>query len=88
MAYVLAIMTGLRREEIIGLKWSDIDWDKEILTVSRSLDYRKINNGGPRVPVFDEVKTHRSKRPIELSSVTIEALKSQRAWQAEEKLML
>ena len=30
-AYVLALHTGLRRGEIIGLKWDDIDLEKKVL---------------------------------------------------------
>ena len=36
--YVLAIHTGLRRSEILGLKWTDVDLEAGVLSVQRSLD--------------------------------------------------
>lgn len=86
IAFALAILTGLRQEEILGLKWSDVDWEHEIMQISRSMNYRKLTPEGKRVPVFEDVKTHRSKRPIQLSSVTIDVLKQHRSWQVQERL--
>lgn len=34
-AYFLAIMTGMRQGEILGLQWSDIDWENGRPPVSR-----------------------------------------------------
>ncbi|MFD1929602.1 tyrosine-type recombinase/integrase [Sporosarcina siberiensis] len=39
LTFLLAIYTGMRRWEILGLKWSDIDFDKEVIQVNRSLAY-------------------------------------------------
>ena len=36
--YVVAIHTGLRRSELLGLKWTDVDLDAGILSVQRSLE--------------------------------------------------
>jgi integrase len=36
--YVLAIQTGMRRGELLGLKWDDIDFDTPNVRVRRSLD--------------------------------------------------
>jgi integrase len=36
--YLLAIHTGLRQGELLGLKWSDINLDADTLSVQRSLD--------------------------------------------------
>jgi integrase len=35
--YVLAISTGLRRGELLGLKWVDVDLDRGVLSVQRAL---------------------------------------------------
>ncbi|KYD29359.1 site-specific integrase [Parageobacillus toebii] len=37
ITFLLAIYTGMRRGEILGLKWSDIDFDKKVIHVNRSL---------------------------------------------------
>lgn len=33
----LAVTTGMRRGELVGLMWDDIDFDKQIITISRSV---------------------------------------------------
>ena len=33
----VALFTGLRRGEIVGLKWKDVDFDKRLLSVKRSI---------------------------------------------------
>lgn len=38
MAYLLAATLGLRRGEICGLSWGDIDWEKHIVDISHSFD--------------------------------------------------
>ena len=38
--YRFLLQTGLRTGEMIGLKWSDIDFEKRTLTVNRSMEYR------------------------------------------------
>jgi len=35
--YKLAITTGMRKGEILGLKWEDFDWDRRTLTIKRQL---------------------------------------------------
>jgi len=35
--YYLAVTTGLRQSELLGLKWSDLDWVKKTFTVQRQL---------------------------------------------------
>jgi integrase len=43
---IAALNTGMRRGEILGLKWSDIDWDNNLITIiqtnSKSKKQRKI----------------------------------------------
>ena len=39
--YYLAIATGMRQGELLGLKWADLDWEKGELTVSRQLTKKK-----------------------------------------------
>lgn len=37
LTFLLAIYTRMRRGEILGLKWSDIDFNKKVIQISRSL---------------------------------------------------
>lgn len=38
--YRFLLQTGLRTGEMIGLKWSDVDFEARTLTISRSMEYR------------------------------------------------
>ncbi len=74
--YVLALDTGMRIGELMGLKWSDIDFDRKLLYVRRSLCY--FHKEGKYVFEWHDTKTHNSKRTIPLTSRALEALKRQR----------
>ena len=39
LTFLFAIYTGMRRGEILGLKWSDIDFVNNTIQVQRSLAY-------------------------------------------------
>lgn len=78
--YMVAWGTGLRRSEILGLKWEDVDFKKGTLTVRRSLVRVK---GGY---VIHEPKTKKSRRTIPLPGAVIKALKAWKKKQAAEKV--
>jgi integrase len=75
--YVVAIHTGLRRGELLGLRWPDVDLDSRTLSVQRSLD----TDG-----TFNPPKRKCSRRTVKLTGQAAEALKSHRARQNEERL--
>jgi len=79
-AFLLAGTTGMRRGEVLGLRWSDVDLERASLTVRRSLITVAY------VPQFSEPKTRRSVRVIQLDPVTVKALRVHKAKQAEERL--
>ena len=70
--YVLALDTGMRIGELMGLKWSDIDFDRKMLYVRRSLCY--FHKEGKYVVHWHDTKTHNSKRTIPLTSRALEAV--------------
>jgi integrase len=72
--YVLAVHTGLRQGELLGLRWDDIDLEGSILRVRRTL-----SDGEFTVP-----KTTRSRRSVRLTAAAVEALKRHSARQADE----
>src|SRR5215212_2298203 len=76
--YVLAIHTGLRQGELLGLKWDDVDLDEGSLQVRRTLSITK--NGA----VFTSPKTSGSRRSVKLTQRAIEALRSHLERQLEE----
>lgn len=40
--FATALLTGLRRGELLGLEWSDIDWDRQRLHVQRTWDGTRL----------------------------------------------
>jgi len=66
--FKLAIMTGVRQGELIGLKWSDIDWDNRQIHIRRT-----FNNQD-----WYDPKTPTSERKIDLGPSMITNLKEWR----------
>jgi len=67
---LLAYQTGMRRGEIYGLKWEDINFDKRYLHVRRS-----VSSYAPSNKFITEPKTASSKRIILLDDATLEMFK-------------
>ena len=78
----LTLGTGLRRGEVLGLRWSDVDLERRTLTVAQSLEQTRAGLS------FKAPKTRRSKRTIALSPSLVEELHGHRAKQAAERLAL
>ena len=76
--YVLAVTTGLRQGELLGLKWDDVDMEAGTLQVRRTLTTAK---GGP---VLSAPKTKASRRTVKLSKTALEALRSHLTRQLED----
>nr|WP_269751019.1 site-specific integrase [Paenactinomyces guangxiensis] len=81
--YYLTLMTGMRRGEVLGLKWEDIDFENSIIHVSRSWTVsdkvKIIHEGG---------KTANSRRSIHVSRSVLDVLKIHRERQQEEHKQL
>ena len=60
--YVLAVSTGMRQGEILGLGWEDVDLEAGVVRVRRTLT---LARGGPRLA---ELKTPKSRRQIRLTT--------------------
>jgi integrase len=80
-AYLLAVTTGMRRGEILGLRWADVDLEAQRVAVRQTI-----------VPVnyelvVGEPKTPRSRRLISVDGMTATALHAHRRRQAAEKLV-
>jgi integrase len=78
-AVAIASFTGLRRGEILAVRWSDIDWDRRQLSVVRSLEQTK---DGLR---FKSPKTTKSRRTVSLGPLLMEILKRKKADQAKDR---
>jgi integrase len=75
----LVAMTGMRRGEALGLRWSDVDLENGRLSVRRALIPTN------RDVVVSEPKTAKGRRVIALDPATVEVLKSQAARQLAEQ---
>ncbi len=81
--YILAITTGMRQGELLGLKWSDVDLEEPengSLCVRRTLT--RID-GGKRV-VLGEPKTRKSRRTLRLTPEAVQILRRHLELQMEE----
>ncbi len=81
--YRFLLQTGLRTGELVGLKWSDIDFEKRTMTISRSMEYRH-SVGEWRV---GEPKSKSGYRTIPLTDEAIQLLKMQRRKNASFKMI-
>lgn len=79
--FMLALTTGMRRGELFGLRWSDIDMERSILYVRRT-----ANRYGKGVGVVEnDPKTKTSHRQVMLSEPALKALKRHKVQQEQEK---
>lgn len=78
--YYLAIATGMRQGELLGLKWADLDWEKGELTVRRQLTKKKGGGFELTAP-----KTKAGIRPISLGNNALEVLREHREAQLLER---
>lgn len=75
--FVLAVGSGMRQGELLGLAWSDFDLDAGTVTVRRSLVEVKKKDSGERF-ITKEPKSRSSKRTIKLSSFVVETMRRHR----------
>jgi integrase len=75
----LACSTGLRRGELCGLRWSDLDG-------SRLSVRRQVTQVGKQPPTIADTKTDSAHRAVALDDATLAELRAHRARQSAEKL--
>ena len=79
-AWLLLATTGMRRGEVLGLRWSDLDLDASRLSVVQTVTVVR------RELAFSEPKTAKGRRSVALDSVTVDALRHHRRRQLEERV--
>lgn len=70
---ILCLYTGLRIGELLALTWNDIDFEKSILSVTKTC--RDGNENGKHLRIIDTPKTENSRRQIPLSKMLVKMLK-------------
>lgn len=85
--YVLALATGMRRGELLGLKWQDINFTTGVLQVQRILSRVPRTMRGESSETYEEAepKTQKSRRSVTIAAFAREALKHHRERQLEAK---
>ncbi|NPV54823.1 MAG: site-specific integrase [Firmicutes bacterium] len=77
---LLAIATGARRGEILGLRWEDVELDKGLITITQEL--LRVE----REYVFRQPKTRGSVRPIPIPPFVVEELRAHKLQQKKWRL--
>ena len=79
----LDLFSGLRRGELLGLKWSDVDLDAQLLQVRQTFNYQ-VGYGSYE----DTTKTRSSRRPMRLSRSAVMLLRSYKDWQDNQRELM
>ncbi len=78
--YLLALHTGMRQGELLGLRWKDVQLDLNSLYITTTVSWDASGYH------FGEPKTKRSRRRVALSPAIVAALRTHRTKLAEERL--
>ena len=81
-ALQLVALTGMRRGELLGLSWKDVDFKTGKINIHRT----RIRAGN--MTIFDTPKSKKSKRIIEVDGDTMQKLHAWKIAQAKERLAL
>ena len=79
--FMLAVYTGCRRGELLGLEWKDIDFDDDTITIARAYYYDPY----AKECFTDTPKTKSSRRGLKLPSHVMEKLRAFKTWQDEQR---
>ena len=75
--FTTAVSTGMRIGELAALRWSDIDWNKKVIHITRTLIYQKFDGDCKKEFHLGDPKTNTSIRDIPINKQCEMALKKQ-----------
>lgn len=81
--FALGVAVGMRRGELLGLRWIDVDFDRSIVHVRQAI--QRVYGEGL---IVGPPKSPRSRRDVPVPAYAMRALKEHRSRQAEEQLAL
>jgi integrase len=83
--FSFALVSGMRPEEYLGMKWADLDFANKTVSVQRALIRSKAKGGGW---YFEKPKTKKSRRSISMPDDIFELLKTHRTAQLQHIMLL
>ncbi len=78
--FKLAVYSGFRRGELLGLEWKDIDWENNLISVRRTSNYT-----AERGTYTDTTKTKKSKRTLKFPDYVMDMLRELKEEQDKEQ---
>ncbi|MCM1023961.1 MAG: site-specific integrase [Prevotella sp.] len=81
--FKLAVYSGFRRGEMLGLEWKDINWENNLISVRRTSNYTAEQG-----TYTDTTKTKKSKRTLRFPDHVMNMLRELKAVQDEERKTL
>jgi integrase len=82
----VGLTCGLRPGELLGLRWEDVDFDREMIRVRKCLKALPDPKTGKRRLVLEDLKTEQSRRTMQMPRLAAAALRELRKDQARWKL--
>ncbi len=76
MFFTLAIFSGFRRGELLGLEWKDVDWENGVISVRRTANYTSQDGN-----FTDTTKTKKSQRSVRFAPEIMSLLREYKVYQ-------
>lgn len=80
--YMLALYLAIRQGELLGLRWSDVDWEKGTITIAQTIS----DISGHLI--FNTPKSESSRRTLDVPAPALADLKKWRAEYLKERLLV
>jgi integrase len=83
--FTTMLLCGMRLGEALALSWQQVDFERQTLTIERSLARVGRRTGSSKL-IYQEPKTEQSRRVLHMPALVVAALREQRRRQAELRL--
>lgn len=84
--FYIALATGMRRGEIMGLRWSRVNFDNQTISVTHQLKQDEDKEGNIEWVLSPQLKTKTSYRTIKIDDDTMDLIKAHKKQQEKDKM--